>query len=468
MSSNPEALERDTGQQQPGVQTRSRTAIALSTPRASDDGSDSTSTKQIRHTAANAPAGWMASLGNKEPSLGSNGDEGEVTSARCPPFLRDARLLVAKGMASVSKSATDAMDLLRHVAPLAVVGPAAAKSGTRFAVLLVPDEGNARWQVLTTADGDGIVLNSAKSQTANVGRAYYDALTRNGHAPCISSERVLLGTDVPFEPITVMASDGTAVDAIYLPRHAAFKGLVRTDWVDFQANLRAEHFGWVRAVRSAVMGHANRAQIDVEPTAPPTPVEAFLQQSTADTISELAKLCRSMVVVVDDSKPEAAMYAMYGKAPALFIKMVGEMVSMGANDRQSDLLVLAQLRRTDHYVEVFGQADPSELALGFGPSLVAPSSSCLYMYRMDNPSVRVDIGQSNSFAQSLRSMPDDTPFVNTRRRLFDAVREETRYFRERSKRETTPCCNECRAPLTPLLAAQGLPTGDPLDRPGYI
>ena len=42
MSSNPEALERDTGQQQPGVQTRSRTAIALSTPRASDDGSDST------------------------------------------------------------------------------------------------------------------------------------------------------------------------------------------------------------------------------------------------------------------------------------------------------------------------------------------------------------------------------------------------------------------------------------------
>ena len=45
------------------------------------------------------------------------------------------------------------------------------------------------------------------------------------------------------------------------------------------------------------------------------------------------------------------------------------------------LLMLSIIRRTDKFSATFGDADPTELDLGWGPSLNHSNSACLYAFQ---------------------------------------------------------------------------------------
>jgi hypothetical protein len=211
-------------------------------------------------------------------------------------------------------------------------------------------------------------------------------------------------------------------------------------------------------VRSAFTGHVDTS--DWQPgwawNRMPSKLESHLRTSTAQVLAELLRTQKGYAVVVDDTQPCAAMYALSTKAVSNMVKMVGQMVETGSIDRPSELLFLSFLRRHDHYVSALGESIPEELKLGYGPSMLYPSSNCLFAYREDNPDVRLDVGQDQSFANALKAPPDQTVASNAKRRLSAAIREATMPVRAQAKLNDEPVCVGCKAPLTELRFAQGL------------
>jgi hypothetical protein len=241
---------------------------------------------------------------------------------------------------------------------------------------------------------------------------------------------------------TVIASDGTAVDVMFLPPNASARHSTKAKMREYMVNVFEIEPLKYSAIRTAFTECPDRVpELDgwLGDKAS-TPLEDHLRASTATVLADLLRLHKSFAVVVDDTHPYPAAYALGTKAVAGMVRLVSGMVQNGDLDEPSELMFLAFLRRHDHYASALGDSKPEELELQHGPSLNHPNSSCLYACRRDNPRVRLDVGADKTFAEGLKAFPDQDVQSNAKRRLAAAIREETRPVRDLAKVTHPPFC----------------------------
>jgi hypothetical protein len=308
---------------------------------------------------------------------------------------------------------SDKWQLQRQAMPFGVQKAPTIHSAKRIGVLAVPLSEYGEWGVLQVSEGAaqlsseiGIAIEwDAAKAKRTLGQAYAGALHGRDLKTCISTDAFLFERSKPLCVSTVWTTEGVAVDVMFLPPNSSVKGMTVMPYAEFMKFVFRTDPALRGPVRSAFTGHVDTS--DWQPgwarDRMPSKLESHLPKSTAQVLPELLRTQKGYAVVVDDTQPCAAMYALSTKAVSNMVKMVGQMVETGSIDRPSELLFLSFLRRHDHYVPALGESFPEELKLGYGPSMLYPTSNCLFAYREDNPDVRLDVGQDQSFANALKA-----------------------------------------------------------------
>ena len=371
---------------------------------------------------------------------------------------------VALGLTNVpARGAMATGDVVKHVAPWGQWPPEAASlNGARVGLLLHQvefdgfEEAVAAPNLVVGAGYEtGIRVTTPVNQIHGLGGVYLKALTEMGARPCSSVKKLLSGKE--WRPVSVVASDGTVVDIIGLPRHFELRGASPVKYADFLVEMSRVDVHLLSAVRTAVWGLDGQTAWDTSHFSPDEPsLPDHLRQSTAVAFASVLNHLRQFHVVADGSLNDPAVYALDRAAVKEMTRLVGQQAKEGRLEPSAGQFYLSLVRRYDLYVDVFQDADPTELELGYGPSMNHPGSECLFVVQKSDPTKRLDIGQDVTFSNSLKAMPDDTPERNVHRRLGEAVRELTVPVRQSSLLTATPCCDHCNVDLGNLRKAQGM------------
>jgi hypothetical protein len=273
------------------------------------------------------------------------------------------------------------------------------------------------------------------------------------------------------EVAPIMASDGSVVWVVTVPRNPT---VGTTSYPALAGYLAVELPGALPAVRAAVVAGASLPPPVWEDDAfardaglsPPPKLGKWLADETDKARSQVAQQLQDLHILWDDTGYSIpSVYALPNKrAVASMVRWVGEAVNNNSLDEPSIRLFCSLLRRHDRYVPTFGDIPPELLTLEYGPSQRMPQSECLSAVyyptrddRINRRPIRMDVGADSTFSTSLRSPTDSTPGANLKRRLHDAIREDTRLHRSQSIKTSPAHCAHCLTGLANLQAAQGLP-----------
>ena len=336
-----------------------------------------------------------------DASVGTEAAQRDVLKS---PLSKQAFQMIGAGLDCRGQNPPlDPVRLQQQALPLGVDKPYEPSSEHRLGVFAVPTSEYGEWGVLqfeTFTLGPRIEWTPASKES--MGMTYLAEIIKN-HRPCVTLDRFLREASTPLNVQTMTASDGTSVDVMFLPPRASARHSTVAKMREYMVNVYEIDPPKYSAIRSAFSGNPDRVpELDGwMGDKASTPLQDHLRVSTATVLADLFRLHKSFAVVVDDTHPYPAAYALGTKAVAGMVRLVAGMVQNGDLDEPSELMFLAFLRRHDHYTAALGESKPEELELNYGPSINHPNSSCLYACRRDNPGVRLDVGVDKTFAEGV-------------------------------------------------------------------
>ena len=126
--------------------------------------------------------------------------------------------------------------------------------------------------------------------------------------------------------------------------------------------------------------------------------------------------------------------------------------SLTAGDRLDALVACS---RHPDYEDVFGDAPPEILALGYGKAMRGDNET-LYIYDPAKEDRRIDMGNGSTLALGSRTSPDERKERLLRRRAHGCIRQLTQDVRNQNLVTQPAACFDCKAPLAEMRRAQGL------------
>jgi hypothetical protein len=236
----------------------------------------------------------------------------------------------------------DPVRLQQQALPLGVDKPYELSSEHRLGVFAVPMSEYGEWGVLQFDSytlGPRVEWTPASKES--LGMTYLAEIVKN-HRPCIITlDRFLRESGTPLNVQTVIASDGTAVDVMFLPPNASARHSTMAKMREYMVNVFEIEPSKYSAIRTAFTGCPDRVpELDgwLGDKAS-TPLEDHLRASTATVLADLLRLHKSFAVVVDDTHPYPAAYALGTKAVAGMVRLVSGMVQNGDLDEPSELKI---------------------------------------------------------------------------------------------------------------------------------
>jgi hypothetical protein len=228
------------------------------------------------------------------------------------------------------------------------------------------------------------------------------------------------------------------------------------DYVDALAFVAAAYPALRTPLRAAVIGVADDpAWASLPP--PSGQLATYLQETTTKSLHAISQALMSVNAVYDDSAGHPSLYLLADKSDvSTMTRLVGQHVKAGTLDRASErLYCTAVARRMDRYLSTFGQLEPELLHLEWGRAQKGGSECLSAVYSPPSgPEVRMDIGVDATLFNSLRQMDDTANPANIKKRIIEAIREETRPVRRDSRLTSSPHCSECDVVLRELWEAQ--------------
>ena len=246
---------------------------------------------------------------------------------------------------------------------------------------------------------------------------------------------------------------GPTLHVVRLDRDPTYKTVSYVDALGFVA---ASYPALRTPLRAAVIGVADDpAWASLPP--PGGQLATYLQETTTKSLLSINKALLSVNAVYDDSAGHPSLYLLADKTDvSTMTRLVGQHVKAGTLDESSErLYCTAVARRMDRYLLTFGQLEPELLHLEWGPAQKGNNDCLSAVYTPPSgPKVRMDIGVDTTLFNSLRQADDSANPANIKKRLMEAIREETRPFRRDSRLTASPHCSECDIILKELWEAQ--------------
>ena len=328
-------------------------------------------------------------------------------------------------------------------------------------VIITTRDSNGKKVVQITGQGfypDTLAATMAEG-TIEAGRQVLAQLKANGHKPCITIERMLTGAPdrvVQYEP-------GVYIIAYDAPERFSLKGTNEVPAHLFRS--RGQDQAMTGLWRAILFGKPREEEppgwtkifVTDEGDAPtkPSPVKAYLNETTEAALRQVLKAGRSYTIMADETSATPAIHAMYGKDSVLdLFKMVGTMVKERTLAPEDERLMIGILRGYDKYKPTFGEIDPGELELAWGPSKRFPKSECLQVRARSNHEQRIDVGKDITLINSLRNPGEGPTERSIRHMCHMAIREISYPLRQDSKMSSPLGCATCFHPIKDLVEAQ--------------